>query len=348
MVTPAQDLIGYRLNEVSYLRNDEDILALSELMTGLQLVVRDSFGKLATIKEGQKLSSQTCGSVGCPDFSITLHLEDRDNGYIPKGYVRGAWNATAYLFNKVLPSSHQWTEASINKNIEDLKKVVDHLIIAYEKILKLLTVDPQTKANPAFDRIRRQFLEINQTLKDSSDGIRNLLMTYIADRMAQKENKTPEVISQIAVCLETVFRLNADSDFETFCSQRNGDQKVSVIHLFSEIQQTSILLALSSLKADLYTFFPQNEEHIQQLRSLGKLAERIFKLKSHSGKTDDAEILKTVIDDLRYVEGSNKEPGKITYPDGSYWDEHDGLYHYQGYTNETKFTADELLTASRI
>lgn len=329
------------------LSQDPDHAALigrvKNLMTKASAIIQETFGKLTTMKIGNKLATATSGEVGSEDFSVTVHVDTT-----PYGVKRLAWNSfaagTGYVTSFVTKGGLQLSVAEVSKNTEDLSKTVRHLAAIFDEIEGKMK--KKMAKMPGLERVPEEIATAEQIIIDSQTGMANLLTTYVLNRMPEKipdanvAIKVAQVIAKVLINLE-------DADFATFtnfqtnqASRNNENEKAAMSEmLVRNTPEDAPGLISEDLMTNLARYLPVNAQHLKQLREIGKMIGSVEKLQKKEG---------TIAQLFTQLEGVCHPDGTVRFDDDSYWDPRDNLFHYNDSSSETRFNSKQLQSLNSV
>lgn len=146
----------------------------NELIKQAEETMNSSFGILKGVGVGYKITSQSSGTPGEKNFKVTIHQD-----YVSHGVTRTVWNVFAGSVNRWKAPENQMTVGEIGTNTKDISKAILHLATTFEKMDSLLLKMSEEER----EQVMGHIVQLQNGVVGSREGIHNLLITYIMDRM---------------------------------------------------------------------------------------------------------------------------------------------------------------------
>lgn len=315
-------------------------LSIQQIIAHDEKVVADSFGVLAKVDQGVKLRTATEGEPGESSFGVFVQTDQQVMMRKMSSLAARAGRLAGY--NTCLPG--------IENNTRHISLTIDHLQITFEQIETLLG-NQNIEEMPELATEKSKIDAIREKIAQSEAGLHNLLLTYVKEKMVNQSELTDDQKTDLAQIFATALTHTNDGDFAIFTGFQTDPRK----NTYSDKEKEGILGKFlmhvpaeqmerveEDLRQRLDHYLPVSVVNLRELRGIGKLISGVQQLKTNV----------KLADIFRQIDGDVQEDGKIVYPNGSYWDPIDKMYHYKNYKNEeirseVKFTQKAIDTLNK-
>lgn len=335
-----------------------DMNRINNLINHADQVIDHSFGQLAQVKVGNKLWTWSNKSDSSDGFEVEVKIDQAASGV-----KRTGWNLLSSAAS-YLPEKMQIAKGAIDTNTDDITKTIGYLGSTLKELQDSLEkMDPQAQVS-----MSRKIGAIQEKVVNSREGLYNLLLTYIIDRMPNKNELTKEAPLALAkVFAGALIEMNLVEfeelrQFQMDPKKNEMDPKIKnkmieqILKNTSEVEIRGVRELLGDLD-HLDHYFPVKDTHIDQLRGIGKLIKEIDKVQQQRATLyeafnrlaeDEAQPAAAPLQQIVPAHGGERGPdGRTYYPNGSYFNPEDNRYHYKEYVDVHPFTDKQIETLNK-